>query len=388
MRILLSCLQSLKRYPISAYGYWRDYLVQGLTEAGHEVIEVPDVDWVEGITYPGGSELNAWRARTWEAVEAFVHREHATKPIHLFLCYLYPGQVDVPAIRELQRKGIPCVNFFCDNVREFSEVPPEFRPFALHWVPEFEALLMYRKASLPFVHAAMPCWIPDELRSQPCSETEPPTFIGSSDILRRDLLARALRDGADFFVKGSGWRTTAVPNHEAPKARSVARLVGNQFDFVRRHGLSGLLRKMEARVYPLDPPPFPESRIAGTISGAEYIRFTREAMVTIGVNRVPTANRSLRRPLVYSRLRDLEAPMLGACYLSEWTEGLAQMYELGAEIETYRTAEELCGKLGELRSDPARRTAMRKKAQRRALGEHSVAQSITRIGAHLGLSRT
>ena len=41
--------------------------------------------------------------------------------------------------------------------------------------------------------------------------------------------------------------------------------------------------------------------------------------------------------------------MLGACYLTEWTEGLEHMYELGKEIETYRTAEELTSKLSELR---------------------------------------
>jgi spore maturation protein CgeB len=107
-------------------------------------------------------------------------------------------------------------------------------------------------------------------------------------------------------------------------------------------------------------------------------------VVTIGVNRVPTANRSPYRPLVYSRLRDIEAPMLGACYLTEWTEGLEHMYELGKEIETYRTAEELTTKLSELRLDPERRSAMRERAQRRALSDHSVARSIARIGAHFG----
>jgi spore maturation protein CgeB len=108
-------------------------------------------------------------------------------------------------------------------------------------------------------------------------------------------------------------------------------------------------------------------------------------MVTIGVNRVPSANRSLHRPLVYSRLRDIEAPMLGACHLTEWTEGLEHMYELGKEIETYRTAEELTSKLGELCLDPVRRRAMRERAQRRALSDLSVARSIARIGAHFGI---
>jgi hypothetical protein len=382
MRILLSCLQSLKRHPLPAYGHWRHYFVEGLLEAGHEVVEVANVDWAEGLTYPPGRALEAWRTRTWEVVETFVRQEIALRPIHLFVGYLYPDQVEGAAIRELQRIGIPCVNFFCDNVRDFVKPPVEYAPFALHWVPEFEALPMYREAGLPYVHAPMPCWISTDLRNKSRLETEPATFIGSPDILRQDLLGRALRGGADFVIRGNGWLADTAT--QSKQIRTTATLIGNQIDLVKRHGLGGLLTKIESRVRPLRPPSIEESRIGAPLSDAEYFRVTREAMVTIGVNRVPTANRSPHRPLVYSRLRDIEAPMLGACYLTEWTEGLEHMYELGKEIETYRTAEELTSKLSELRVDPERRISMRERAQRRALSDFSVARSIACIGAHFG----
>src|SRR6266513_2305327 len=136
MRILLSCLQSLKRHPLPAYDFWRPYFVQGCEEAGIECAEVPGVDWAEGLIHPPGEDLEEWRARTWETVLAFVRKEHGRHPILFFLSYLYPKQVDPTAIKELHRMGIPTVNFFCDNVREFDRVPPEYSPFALHWVPE------------------------------------------------------------------------------------------------------------------------------------------------------------------------------------------------------------------------------------------------------------
>lgn len=382
MRILLSCLQSLKKQPLPAYSHWRNYFVAGLVEAGHEVVEVANVDWAEGMTYPPGGALDAWRTRTWETVENFVRQEIAQRPIHLFVGYFYPEQVEVSAIRELQRMGIPCVNFFCDNVREFLKPPAEYSPFALHWVPEFEALPMYREAGLPYVHAPMPCWISRGLRNESRLETEPATFIGSSDVLRRNLLGQALRGGADFVIRGNGWLADAAT--QPKQVRAAATLMRNQVDLVKRHGLGGLLTKIESRVRPLRPPSIAESRIGAPLSDAEYFRVTREALVTIGVNRVPTANRSPHRPLVYSRLRDIEAPMLGACYLTEWTEGLEHMYELGKEIETYRTAEELTSKLSELRVDPERRISMRERAQRRALSDFSVARSIACIGARFG----
>jgi spore maturation protein CgeB len=129
----------------------------------------------------------------------------------------------------------------------------------------------------------------------------------------------------------------------------------------------------------------PERYLGEPCPGDEYYRVLRGARVALGINRVPSLLASDRRPLTYSRLRDIEAPMLGACYLTEWTAGLERLYDLGEEIEVYRTAEELAAKLNELCADPKRRMSMRARAQRRALGEHSVARSIERIAERLGM---
>jgi Glycosyl transferases group 1 len=386
MRIVVSCLQSLKRHSLPAHSYWRTYFVRGLEEAGHEVLEVPDVDWVVGLACPSGAALDAWRARTWDAVLTFVRARTQREPIHMFLGYLYPRQVEMSAIQELQRTGIPCVNFFCDNVREFHRVPSEYRVFALNWVPEFEALAMYRAARLPYIHAPMPCWVPFNLRQPPPLETELPTFIGSADILREELLGQALRAGADFVVRGPGWVSQRDGPRDSVGSRRVLDIIKNQIAIARSQGIPAVLRKIEHRMYPLHAAPLPKSQIGDApVGDDEYFRLTREAMVTIGVNRVPTARASHRHPLSYSRLRDIEAPMLGACYLTEWTEGVEQLYEPGTEIETYRTAQELAGKLTELRENPARRSSMRNRAQKRALEEHSVKRSLARICASLGL---
>lgn len=386
MRILLSCMQSLKRHAIPAYSFWENYFKRGIEEAGHQWVEVPGVDWAEGLVYSPGDQLDAWRARTWETVMDFIRREHARQPVHCFLGYLYPKHVEVSAIADLQRMGIPCVNFFCDNVREFRRVPVEYHTFDLHWVPEYSALPMYRAAGLPHLHAPMPCWVPTELRRVPLADTEPPTFIGSADILRRDLLGRALAAGADFIVRGPAWTDESSQSGAVPAPpRSLGHILTNQMALVRDHGLRGLYHKMETRLRPLHPPTVPATRIRPAIFGSEYLRITREAAVTIGVNRVPTARHSNHQPVTYSRLRDIEAPMLGACYLTEWTEGLSQLFDLGEEVESYRTPEELAEKIKRLVRDTPKRLQMRERGQRRALQDHSIARSLHRIAASLGL---
>jgi hypothetical protein len=388
MRILVSCLQSLKYHALPPYQFWRQHFIHGCEEAGIECLEVPGVDWAEGLVYPPGDELKEWRARTWETVIAFARQAHRQRPINFFLGYLYPKQVEVAAIEDLQGMGIPAVNFFCDNLREFSQVPVAYRSFALHWVPEFEALPMYRLAKLPYLHAPMPCWVPPAFRCFSASETEAPTFIGSADLLRRDLVGHALRAGADFIARGRGWiGDLDDPQFGVLKPQSISKLVSNQVALVQTYGISGLLHKVGNRLRPVRPPPIPNSNIRDAILGQEeYFRVTREAMITIGINRVPTQRKSNRHPLAYSRLRDIEAPMLGACYLTEWTQGLEALYDLGHEIETYRTPEELTEKLDALRQDPQRRSRMRNRAQRRALRDHSVSRSVARIAEQLGLS--
>lgn len=384
MRIILSCLQSLRHHDIPAYGFWRTYFVEGCREAGMEVLEVPGVDWAEGLTHAEGSEeLDAWRSRTWEKTVAFARDEQECEGVDFFLGYLYPDQVEVSAVRELQRVGIPCVNFFCDNVREFRRVPEAYTPFDLHWVPEYEALPMYRRAGLPHIHAPMPCWVPERLRNIPEHETEPATFIGSADILRRKLLGEVLADGAELTLRGPGWgepgkkSSVSVSN---PKSNFV---LANQFALVKRHGLGALGAKIANAAYPLRPLTIPQERVAPPVFGDEYFRVTREAAVTVGVNRVPVTRRPLHSPLKYSRLRDIEAPMLGACYLTECTEGIAGLYNLGEEIETYSSADELADKLKALLANPQKRSSLRSAGQQRALREHSVAATLNKISDRL-----
>jgi len=386
MTILLSCLQSLRKHNIPAYEFWRPYFVEGCREAGITPLEVPDVDWAEGLSLAHGSgELASWRAQTWDKTVDFAREQHARGGIDFFLGYLYPWQVEVSAVRELQRLGIPCVNFFCDNVREFRRVPATYEPFDLHWVPEYEALPMYRVAGLPHLHAPMPCWVPRQYRDLPGQETYPPTFIGSADVLRRDLLGRAIGRGADLVVRGPGWAVAASGNVIPEGRSSLGTFLANQQAFRREHGLTALAGKVLNHAAPLRPPAIPAEKIGEAIFGEDYLQVTREAVVTVGINRVPAPRRPLRWPLSYSRLRDIEAPMLGACYLTEWTEGLEYLYDLGHEIECYRSAEELRDKLAALAAEPEHRRELRRRGQQRALRDHSVPASLRKLASALGL---
>jgi spore maturation protein CgeB len=75
--------------------------------------------------------------------------------------------------------------------------------------------------------------------------------------------------------------------------------------------------------------------------------------------------------------------MLGACYLTEYTAGLSQLYELGTDMETYTNADELVYKCRELIASKNKRKELRMKGQQRALNSHSIPQSLQLIKTRL-----
>jgi spore maturation protein CgeB len=78
--------------------------------------------------------------------------------------------------------------------------------------------------------------------------------------------------------------------------------------------------------------------------------------------------------------------MLGACYLTEYTDGVAALYDLGKEVETYKSTEELVHKLEDLSKSPDKRKRLRVAGQSRALSSLTVAATLKRICDRIGSS--
>lgn len=387
MRIFLVCLQSPRRYGMSPYHFWRDYFSNGLTEAGHTVLESTDTDWARGLLYLTPAERVHWRAEIWERTLASLRREQAHGGVDLFLTYLAPGQIETGAVQAVRSLGIPCVNFFCDNLREYRHLPPEFAPFDLHWVPEHGAQALYVARGWKFIHAPMPCWIHPERRTLSATETAVVSFVGSKDLLRQQLLAATARAGLPLEIRGGGWSH----DEASPKFAMHQSSPRERFDYwsrlVRVQGWAAAWRRATVRFRPAPGVDFDFTPFVKPSPPADaYQQIVAESAVSLGINRFPTYQKPADQISTYSRLRDIEAPMLGACYLTEWTEGLDLLYEPGTEIETYRDAAELAAKAQALLADPTRRRRMRAAAQHRALTDHSIGQSLARITAQLGLA--
>jgi Glycosyl transferases group 1 len=377
MRIFLSCQQALQKHNVPAYSFWETYFKRGIEEAGHEWLEIQAVDWAEGLAYSKTDDAHKWRDRIWPKVVEDIKRQQRNKPIDLFLSYLFPNQIEPGAIQSIQALGIPCVNFFCDNVRQFTKIPQSFYCFNLHWVPEFKALKFYQKANLRYLYSPMPVWVPPAQRTWQHPENYGISFIGSRDIQREVLLARVLDSGTPLEIRGAGWQETASSSALMPQTRWQT--VVNQWDFLKQHGFQPWLRKLQAKTISQVPNEHFAPFLKPQPNAQDYVAILQQSLLTLGINRYPSFYQPFEQPDTYSRMRDIEAPMMGACYLTEWTEGIDHLYELGEEIEVYATAEEMIEKIQCLSSNPQKRQKMRYRGQQRALSEHTVEKSLNKI---------
>lgn len=375
MKILLSFLQSEKHHSIPSYSFWQYYVKNGIEESGHKWVEVEKVDWALGLVPQSDESLINWKDAAWDNTISYIKHNK----VDVFLSYLYPQQIDIQAIEQIKKQGIYCINFFCDNVRLFTKAPKEFGAFNINWVPEFKAIPMFKKAGFPCLQLPMPMWIEPKYRRISSVDNGEVSFIGSKDISRHLFFEEVFKLNPNLKINiygeawGSGQTERKIP------VSSYTEKLKNQFNFINKFGINAFINKLKANNLNINSSVSLISSLRGKPDFENYISLTRESSVIVGINRYPNFQFPLHQPDTYSRLRDLEAPMLGACYLTEWTEGLNELYNLGEEIETYRNAEEFLEKLEMLENNKQKRLALRISGQQRALSEHQIPATLGKL---------
>jgi len=233
----------------------------------------------------------------------------------------------------------------------------------------------------------MPMWIAPQLRVA-CPETNSQvTFIGSGDIQRQMLFEEvaAKCPQMPLAMYGNGWKAGNADLAVSQPDYTFNKKLFYQYRFIKDNGVIPYLRKIRHRDISTEISSSLAPKLQGTISFDTYNQLTAESMVTLGVNRYPSYHYPIDKPNTYSRLRDIEAPMLGACYLTEWTDGLDELYDIEEEINVYRSADELIERVSALQSDPVKRKSLRLNGQKRALQDHSIPQSLKKIATALNL---
>lgn len=376
MNIFLAFLQSEKNYAIPSYSFWEYYIKHGIEEAGYQWSQCPAADWALGLVPQSETDFAHWKQDTWTQTVDWL-KAH---PSDLFLSYLYPHQVDMSAIREIQRLGIPCVNFFCDHIRDFKKLPAEFSVFDNNWVPEYKAKQLYADAGRPFLNLPMPMWVEPRYRTIKEENNPQITFIGSKDIQRILLLEELLQAEPELplAVYGYGWSENNSP-HVQPASYTLRDKLKFNLQYIREQGTGPFLRKIKHRKISYETSALLNAKSHGAPAFDVYNELIAGSRISLGINRYESHHFPLLKPNSYSRLRDIEAPMLGACYLTEYTAGLEELYDLEEDIWAYLDVSDLYLKIKALQADPKKRRQLKIKGQQRSLRDHNIPNSLHQI---------
>jgi spore maturation protein CgeB len=98
------------------------------------------------------------------------------------------------------------------------------------------------------------------------------------------------------------------------------------------------------------------------------VQFLSRCRVVLGLNESQDFQGTYRS---YLKLRDVEFPGYGCCYLTQHNEDIEKIFEVGREVLTFRHAREAASHVRESLRHPDRARAIGLAARRRVLAEHN-----------------
>jgi hypothetical protein len=340
---------------------WQRHFYDGLRPVVERLIVPENIDysWARRAVSEPVADTADEHSRTSEQVAAQILRAHASHGLDAVISYCFARDLHPDVVRRVQAAGVPWINFFCDSTHRFEEVEALARVASLNWFVEHAAIPRYRALGVPF--ACLPyAFNPLELPDCACREPmRPAAFIGMPTGPRVKQLGQLIAAGSQLEIRGPGW-----DDGPADGATRQAMLF---------HGLGDHLRRQTQW-------PVVHARARGPLSDAELPGYLRGCQAVVGLNQGLDRH---GQQLSYLKLRDLEFPGYGCCYLTEHNDDVAAALDVGREVLTYHSLEEAAEWLRELPREPRHAAEIGQAGRRRVLAEHTWAARIHQLGEAL-----
>ncbi|MDQ6669609.1 MAG: glycosyltransferase [Chloroflexota bacterium] len=365
---------------------WVDLNLRRSLEAmGHELVRFDFPGWPDEADQ---SWQRVGKPRTNERLLSAFRAARRQRRVDLFYGYLY-SSVAYPATVELIRQsGVPTVNFSCNNVHQFNLVRDIAPRFDVCVVPERAALADFKAVGANPVRIQLAA-NPDVYRPYPEPRMYDVTFVGQRYADRAELLAYLARNGIHVRAWGAGWQTrkrldlaharAALALFEDERLDGLRRLVHQR---LARGGSRGRgVQSPAADARATDTSGFGGPRLLQT----DLVKSFSRSRVSLGFATAGTSHLSQKR-LTHLRLREFEAPMSGALYLTEQQAELAEYFEPGKEVLTYVDRQELLDKARYYLGHQEESERIRRAGFLRARGAHTWQHRFRELFGVLGLA--
>lgn len=325
---------------------WRRHFYAGLEQAGVTVVLPENVDfsWARPPQAFDLSRSGGARARVSEMLLSQILTASGGPPQAVLSC-CFSHDVELDLVDRVRAAGIPWINFFCDSLYAFDWVAGLAARTSLNWFVESEAEARYRSLGVPFLRAPY-ALNPDHLPDVSCAAPDRALFfVGAANRFRIRAAALIRLAGADLQVRGWGWKEAL--EFEATRSAAPSALI--------KQAVRAAIRKLLA------------ARVGRHLDYSAMLDELRRSAVILGLNEGGTGPDGHS----YLKLRDLEFPGMGCCCLTQHHADLADIYDLGREIISFRTPWEAGRLAKDLARHPAECRAIGLRARTRVLGEHT-----------------
>jgi hypothetical protein len=361
-------------------GTWfrRDY-ERAFAEAGFEPRFVP-TEAPSDLEAPDPLARSRRRVRG-EMLDLVREREPA-----LVFCYAYDRTLDAETRRAVRALPCPSVLLHVDMEGQWFHVVRSCGAFTLVAAAQPVHLAPLRARGARVVWWPMAGFASDPDWTAPRAPAV--RFVGApAEGRARALLA--LRDaGVPIEVFGR-WARPCEGGEPAPSPPRRGGALGRLAERARRgghalpalareEGLAGLVRRAR-RVEPDEAPAGLEPFLRGPVPDGALSAALGGAQVTLGCSET-SAGPGARM----MRLRDFEAPLSGACYLTQRSAGLDRCFRVGEEVLAWESHADLAATARALLDDPARCLALARAGHARARREHTYAARIATLLDLLG----
>jgi glycosyltransferase involved in cell wall biosynthesis len=317
--------------------------------------------------------------------------------VDLFFGYFYASVVYPETLDLVRKSGVPTVNFSCNNVHQFDLVRDIAAHFDLCVVPEQAAQADFRSVGARPVRVQLAA-NPRVYHPLPEPRLYDVTFVGQRYADRAELLQHLYSNGVAVKAWGAGWQARKRLDVAQLKA-GLALVEDERLDGVRRL-VAQRLRRLSAgshglKVASCDRPDQPKGLAAESVDTSAFgaprllqrdlVRMFSQSRLSLGFATAGDSHRAEKR-LTHLRLREFEAPMSGALYLTEDQPELAEYFTPGQEVLTYSDRDDLLDKARFYLAHQELAERIRRAGHERALREHTWQDRFKELFAELGLN--
>jgi spore maturation protein CgeB len=370
MRIFLT-LHPSANFSVPGSMTWYHNLYEPLIDIGHEVVLLR----LDEVARTNNVKLrsNKFKEIFSSELVSFFSMEHLKKPFDLFFSYITDKDVHLGALETIKRIGIPMANFSCNNTHQFyliENISPLF-DYNLH--SEKSVAEKFKSIN------AFPVWFPMAANPYYYYPMNLPfkydvSFIGAAYSKRSYYIWHLLESGIKTYCFGPNWLVNR-PNQNLKKGfKELKRFIYLMqslitIDSLERFSISSDIKEYDLQL--LIRKRFAD-KMNYPLSDVEVIKAYSQSRINLGFLEVNLNDNTSGSNLSHHlHLREFEVPMSRGLYITNFSEELAEFYELDKEVLVFYNEHDLTDKIKYYLKHEKEADSIREKGFQRAINNHT-----------------